>query len=353
MLTRLALAACSLLLELAAQTTLAGPPPAAGPRVGDPAPSLQGTQWLKGEAVPSFKRGRVYVIDIWAPWCVPCLAGMAHLTELQRRYADRDLVVIGLTGPDNYGSTLEAAEKVVRERPDAIGYSIAWDVDHANYDRWMATERDQGWPWSFIVDRKGKLAFSGPPEGLDGPLEQVIAGTYDLDNAAALYDKRLQAIGVSHELRAVVQAKKWAEVQPTFERMLRLDNKVAGPLVAPLYRKLLLDAKDQAALFGARVVNEWFHDDDRVLQGLADVIVDRAQPSTPQDLDLAVLAARRAVDVTESKNVGALTTLARALFLNGDRDQAIAFQQSALELADAANQTEIRNTLEEYRRPGP
>ena len=50
--------------------------------VGDPAPGLDIDMWVKGEEV-SIESGKVYVIDFWATWCVPCRRSIPHLSELQ------------------------------------------------------------------------------------------------------------------------------------------------------------------------------------------------------------------------------------------------------------------------------
>jgi peroxiredoxin len=48
-------------------------------------------------------RGKPVVVDFWATWCRPCRVNMPHLDQVQKRFEERGLVVIGLsvdeTGP--------------------------------------------------------------------------------------------------------------------------------------------------------------------------------------------------------------------------------------------------------------
>src|SRR5271154_4876234 len=64
--------------------------------VGDPAPALSVDKWLKGEPVPAFAQGHVYVVEFWATWCGPCRRAMPHLSELQHRYRN-DVTLIGVS----------------------------------------------------------------------------------------------------------------------------------------------------------------------------------------------------------------------------------------------------------------
>src|SRR5262245_64947650 len=54
---------------------------------------------------------------------------------------------------------------------------------------WMAAAAQWFVPRAFIVNAEGKIAWIGHPVGLDEPLEQIVAGTYDLKAAAAAYQR--------------------------------------------------------------------------------------------------------------------------------------------------------------------
>ena len=42
-------------------------------------------------------RGKVVLLDFWATWCQPCRYSIPELVELQDKYKDRGLVVIGIS----------------------------------------------------------------------------------------------------------------------------------------------------------------------------------------------------------------------------------------------------------------
>src|SRR3954451_6083131 len=153
---------------------------------GDPAPKLYVSKWVKGEPVKEFEKGKVYVVECWASWCGPCRASIPHVTELQSKYKDKGVTVIGM---NVWEREPEAAEPFVKEMGDKMGYSVALDVtDAAHPDpsgagktakAWLPAAGRNGIPCSFIVDKDTKVAWIGHPMAMDRPLEQVVAGTFD------------------------------------------------------------------------------------------------------------------------------------------------------------------------------
>ncbi|MEK7713866.1 MAG: TlpA disulfide reductase family protein, partial [candidate division NC10 bacterium] len=70
--------------------------------LGDPAPELKIADWVKGTPITlaSGKDKSVYVVEFWATWCGPCRTSIPHLTELQKKYKDKGLVIVGITDED-------------------------------------------------------------------------------------------------------------------------------------------------------------------------------------------------------------------------------------------------------------
>jgi len=161
-------------------TPAPAPSPKAAPatlKVGDPAPPLTVDSFIKGEAVSSLEKGKVYVVEFWATWCPPCIDSIPHLSDLQRK--NKDIVFIGIAGserlpedgkPDN---RLKDLNKFVKKMGGKMQYRVAYDSKRAMSAGWMQPAAQTGIPTAFLVDAEGKIAFIGHPSDLEAAIAAV------------------------------------------------------------------------------------------------------------------------------------------------------------------------------------
>ena len=53
-----------------------------------------------GQLNLSTYRGKVVLLDFWATWCVPCREEIPHFVEMQNKYRDQGLQIIGVSMDD-------------------------------------------------------------------------------------------------------------------------------------------------------------------------------------------------------------------------------------------------------------
>lgn len=145
--------------------------------IGDPAPVLKPSKWLKGAPVARFEPGKVYIIEFWATWCKPCISAMPHLSELARKYRGQAEVI----GVDAFEpNELAKVSAFVKGQGARMDYRVAADAKgDQTWGTWMTAAGEAGIPVSFVVGKNGRIAWIGNPSGLDEVLPKAIAGTLD------------------------------------------------------------------------------------------------------------------------------------------------------------------------------
>jgi cytochrome c biogenesis protein CcmG/thiol:disulfide interchange protein DsbE len=117
------------------------------PRLDDPAVTMS----------PAELQGKVWLLNVWASWCVSCRA--EH--EVLKQLAARDLVpIIGL----NYKDQSDAARQWLRQLGDPYAASVV-DAEGRTGIDWGV----YGVPETFVIDRRGVIRYKhiGPVSGAD------------------------------------------------------------------------------------------------------------------------------------------------------------------------------------------
>ena len=124
-------------------TTLGAAPPASQ---AAPAWKLQN---MEGKTVQlSDFKGKVVLLNFWATWCPPCRQEIPELIALQKQYADKGLVVIGVSMDQGGPARVASFTKKM-----GITYPIV--MGDGKIDK--AYGGIQVLPTTFIIDRKGNV----------------------------------------------------------------------------------------------------------------------------------------------------------------------------------------------------
>ena len=113
--------------------------------------------------------GKVVVLDFWATYCAPCREEIPQLIELQRRYRQQGLNIIGL----NVGGADDRPKVPEFVRAYRIQYTLAYpDTELVN----LYLGNNDVIPQTIVFDRKGRLVkhFVGYDQTLPAELERAI-----------------------------------------------------------------------------------------------------------------------------------------------------------------------------------
>jgi thiol-disulfide isomerase/thioredoxin len=238
----------SLALAGVLASTLVGCQPSAetastGVKPGEEAPALGACEWIRGDAIQQYDPGHVYVVDLWATWCMPCLNSMPHLRRLETVYPD-EVTVVAMNVWEFRPENIPA---FVKDHGDSMPSRIA--LDHIPPGKegneglvalaLLGTQEHISIPRTFVIDGSGRVAWIGEPLEVDGPLKSIVSGTWDSAAFAESYSREMEVELRYRELFAPVEA---AVQQGDWESAVEASGAVA--------------AADSA--FGDRIANQGF-----------------------------------------------------------------------------------------------
>jgi thiol-disulfide isomerase/thioredoxin len=347
MVTLLALVA-SPALALAAAPTL---------KVGDPAPKLQNGKWIQGDPVKGFEKDKAYIVEFWATWCGPCRVSIPHLNETYEKYKDKGLVVIG---QDCWERDDGLVAPFVKQMGEKMTYRVVLDDKSENdkgkmAETWMAAAGRNGIPSAFLVDKKGLIAWIGHPMELkEKTIDAVLDGTFDIHAAATAYetDQKNEAQLRSYwmDINKAMRQKQWDEAQTKLDEAEKLVPEDKRDNLEMMRVNILYGKEDYPAAYKVVTQISDAHKDNPMLQNeLAWQIATRPDIKE-RDLKVAELCANRANDASKGKDPGILDTVARVKFMQGQKEEAVALQQKAVDLVEGPQKAQFEKTLESYKR---
>jgi thiol-disulfide isomerase/thioredoxin len=121
-------------------------------------------------------KGKVVVVDVWATWCGTCLVSIPKLIDLQKKYHNQPVEIMGVDVDD------EGWEKVrpfLKKHPE-IAYTIAIAYPAASFQfKTIVDLKPLGnvsaIPTVFVIDRQGRLAGKFIELGHEQEVDELVA----------------------------------------------------------------------------------------------------------------------------------------------------------------------------------
>lgn len=305
--------------------------------IGDAAPALKYSKWLKGNPVKSFDGDHLYVLEFWATWCGPCKAAMPHITELQQQYNDKATFIgVGVWEkvPDGkpYESSLPSVEKYVKGNDANMGYDVVADNNEQHMgNNWLKAAGQNGIPSTFIV-KNNKIIWIGHPNSLDSILPKMVAGTYDMQAYKASFEKsanagRDQMAKVSATLSPINEAIKAKDFNKAFDLMAKV--KVEQPAM-----KVPMDMMKLGVLvenYSLKEVKEFASTWD--YPSSSSLILGEIYQRVNLPKETYLWAAKNFGPTEKITNPLIFDALATCYAMSGDFTNAVSHQEKAVELA--------------------
>jgi glutathione peroxidase-family protein len=124
---------------------------------------------LKGDSIRlSSMKGKVFLLDFWASWCVPCRFSNKQLVKLYAKYKDKGFEILGVSLDDNKNAWKKAVSKD----------KITWLQinDNGGWDALSAIKWNiNAIPASFLIDKAGNVvAFDPEKQELESKIRQLL-----------------------------------------------------------------------------------------------------------------------------------------------------------------------------------
>ena len=296
-------------------------------KIGDVAPLLKIEKWYNTAPIDAFEKGKVYVVEFWASWCQPCRKSIPHLNKLQKEFKD-ELVVVAVAASERKGTT--ALEKLLATKKEELTYAVGYTNDGQTFKNYMWAANNTGLPWTFIIDKNGKVVWWGQPfySQFESTLRSVIKGTYmPQEGSVPVYANKegmKKYWDIQEQFWAAYGDENLDKAIELGKQLYDSKNELFYYESATLFELMLSNekTKGEALAIGKELEQGLLKQNPEGLSAMAYAIVDKKDPSD-EEMQFGVQLVEKANDLTLHENPSINILYGRLLLKNNNPKKAL------------------------------
>lgn len=145
------------------------------------APEISGIEkWFNSKPLKiSDLKGKVVLVDFWTYSCINCLRTLPHIIELDEKYKNKGLVIIGIHAPEfDFEKNPQNVEKALKKF--GIKYAVALDNNLTTWNNF----NNRYWPAHYLINQNGEVVYTHFGEGEYDVMENKVRALLALDAKA-------------------------------------------------------------------------------------------------------------------------------------------------------------------------
>ncbi len=200
------------------------------------------SEFIQESKIASPDSNKLYFVDFWATWCVPCIAAKEHLKVLQNQFPD-DFYVVSLSSENPL-----KVERFLKKKPNDL--AVAIDYNKETFSKYNVNVLPAG----VLFNANGKVLWEGGAPDLK---KEMVARFLRQQTARTSLSSFFNVVSIEDETLIEYIPTEVMEVkslQSGFEELSVVDNdhylKISGSLksilgyLAKIYKNQIVIAED-------------------------------------------------------------------------------------------------------------
>jgi thiol-disulfide isomerase/thioredoxin len=317
-------------------------------KVGDTAPKISPKQWLIGGSPKNKTKDRITVVFFCSSWNEASISLFPSLSKISKAYRkDVDVVAIDTWEAKTEDSKSEV-NSMIQENRESISFSFAVDNEEADLAKyWIQAAGMIQLPALFVVDKRGKLAWFGYPQGnVSKVLDCLIANTYDYKSAQieckrcveienSISKKTEQSNEFDAKVEELIGNKEYAAALALMDQQLKIQpERIREYEESKLWILLEMKSPDLIPFIKNTISDESYRDPER-LNTFLWIALEIKRDLPKADYESIASISNDLLKMSPS-NAMHLDTVALAKWRAGIKKEALDLQTKAVKIAEKA-----------------